>query len=268
MLFSPVDFLFDVWAYQPDGFGFVCSRSSPTSWRDQAVQLPDEDEDLWVPDDEGDVYFTPNVFRRPVRRREEALESRWLYADLDTVDPREVDPKLRPTVAWESSPGRYQAMWLVQTLPPDVHQRLNKQLTYRLGADLSGWDITQVLRVPGTLNHKYDDQPEVKLLWWEGRELMVTGSGMDTGGMGNGSMLRVVPLNGRIKFVPKWIRTKLRAEVATGDRSRALFRIECTLLNAGLTKDEVFTLVRPTVWNKFSDRQLSDEIHRVAERVK
>jgi RepB DNA-primase from phage plasmid len=232
------------------------------------VQLPDEDEQLWLPDDDEDIYFSPNVFKRPLRRQGLALESRWLYADLDTVNPEGIEGKLRPTIAWQSSPGRFQAMWLVQPLEPEIHQRLNKQLTYRLGADLSGWDITQVLRLPGTINHKYETDPEVRLLWWEGRERVVTGTGMDTGGMGNGSMLQQVSLDGRAKLVPAWVRTKLRAEMAVGDRSKALFKIECALFKAGLTKDEVFTLVRPTVWNKFNDRQLSDEIHRVAERVK
>src|SRR5207253_2736302 len=33
-----------------------------------------------------------------------------------------------------------------------------------LGADPSGWDLTQLLRVPGTRNHKYEDAPLVRVL--------------------------------------------------------------------------------------------------------
>jgi len=116
--------------------------------------------------EEGDVYFCPNFFKRPRRRKDLVLPSRWLYADLDTVVPLDDDSLLSPTIAWESSPGRYQALWQMDKwLDPEQHSDLNRRLTYKLGADKGGWDITQVLRVPGTLNHKYTDVPLVKLLW-------------------------------------------------------------------------------------------------------
>ena len=34
-----------------------------------------------------------------------------------------------------------------------------------MGADLSGWDLTQLLRVPGTRNRKYVDAPVVELAY-------------------------------------------------------------------------------------------------------
>ena len=36
-------------------------------------------------------------------------------------------------------------------------------MTYTLGADKSGWDLTQVLRVPGTRNYKYPGGPTVEV---------------------------------------------------------------------------------------------------------
>jgi hypothetical protein len=94
------------------------------------------------------------------------MPSCWLYADLDAVEPIKSDAELSPTIAWESSPGRYQALWHIDKhLPEEQHIMVNRKLTYALGADKGGWDITQVLRVPGTINHKYAEKPKVKLLW-------------------------------------------------------------------------------------------------------
>lgn len=162
-----LDFLEHVWKQQGEGFAFVSFRSGPTSWRDLAFKFPRDE--IKLPDAAlGDVYFCPNLFSRPRRRRGLVLPSCWLYADLDRVKPPEGDDEqsLVPTIAWESSPDRYQALWHIDKhLPEEQHSQVNRKLTYALGADKGGWDITQVLRVPGTINHKYNEKPEVKLLW-------------------------------------------------------------------------------------------------------
>lgn len=166
-----LQFLYKIWGVQAEGmdegplFAFLSLRSGPDSWRDLAFKFSGEEIEL--PDARlGDIYFCPNLFSRPRRRKGLCLPSCWLYADLDTVEPINNDAELSPTIAWESSPGRYQAAWQIDKhLQPSVHELLNKKLTYALGADKGGWDLTQVLRVPGTLNHKYDGKPKVKLLW-------------------------------------------------------------------------------------------------------
>lgn len=166
-----LEFLHTVWGEQGEGFAFLSLRSGPDSWRDLAFKYPGDKVEL--PDPSlGDVYFCPNLFSRPRRRKGLVLPSCWLYADLDCVKPPQSDKDdsedvaLVPTIAWESSPGRYQALWHIdQHLPEEPHSKLNRRLTYTLDADKGGWDITQVLRVPGTINHKYAEKPEVKLLW-------------------------------------------------------------------------------------------------------
>src|SRR5271166_4096826 len=160
-----LEFLHEVWRPQGGGFVFLSLRTDDHSWRDMAFRYGVDEIDL--PDPRlGDVYFCPNLFSRPRRRKELVLPSCWLYADLDTVIPVRTAAELSPTVAWETSPGRYQAMWQLDGhLDPAQHEILNRKLTYALGADKGGWDLTQVLRVPGTINHKYAEKPEVKLLW-------------------------------------------------------------------------------------------------------
>lgn len=165
-----LEFLDKVWSEQREGFAFISIRSGPDSWRDLAFKYPSDE--IQLPNPRlGDIYFCPNLFQRPRRRKELVYPSCWLYADLDKVKPPRsadftTDVCLEPTIAWESSPGRYQALWHIDKhLSREEHEALNKKLTYALGADKGGWDITQVLRVPGTINHKYAEKPEVKLLW-------------------------------------------------------------------------------------------------------
>jgi len=70
-----------------------------------------------------------------------------------------------PTAVVESSPGREQFYWgLSRPLPPEVGERLNRRLALVMGADRSGWDLTQLLRPPTTPNHKYADAPLVRVL--------------------------------------------------------------------------------------------------------
>ena len=106
-----------------------------------------------------DVYFAPVNFRGP-RRAENAKKVSWVWADLDFVHPEKL--KLRPTIAWQSSPGRYQALWeLSEHVPAEDAAECGKRMAYAEGADKGGWDITQVLRIPGTRNFKYPSAPTV-----------------------------------------------------------------------------------------------------------
>jgi hypothetical protein len=263
---DPMEFLRRVWSKQGEGVGFICSRRSNTSWFEKAVSYPRElsafELERYA---DGDNYFSPNLYGSRTRRRNNVLPSRWLYADLDGVDPSGLDGKLRPTVAWSTSEGRYQAMWLTQPLERATHERLNKQLTYLVGADKSGWDATQVLRIPGTKNYKYESEPIVELLWFNDGVRKIQGSGMEVPEDTGGGVFRVAELGG--KEVPAWIRQRLRTQVPAGDRSRVLFKMELDLLSKGWSKAEVFTLLRSSVWNKFDDRRLSDDIRRAAKRV-
>ncbi len=109
------------------------------------------------------VWFGITLFNRPERKRAYAIPGTRVWADLDEVDPDTIEPL--PQVIIESSPGRYQAIWsFSEPIPPDVAQDYSKRIAYSTGADKSGWDLEQLLRVPYTLNFKYADPSDVKLL--------------------------------------------------------------------------------------------------------
>jgi hypothetical protein len=230
-----VEFLHSVWSPQGQGYAILSFKDRDDgSWRDLAFEFPDEEIEL--PSRKlGDIYFCPNLFIVGRRRRGMVKPSCWLYADLDTVEPVHVAAELSPTVAWESSPGRYQALWhLDRHLDEDEHSEVNKKLTYAIGADKSGWDITQVLRVPGTVNHKYSSRPEVKLLWSDeipeedradeyfASQLSEVEVSVPSGGMGENGTPSVLSsreiLRSYGSVIPRGVRGRLRAIVPIGER--------------------------------------------------
>ena len=88
-----------------------------------------------------------------------------LFADLDAVHPSDI--AIRPNVAWETSPGSYQAVWSLDKPinDYDTWADLNKRMTVSTGADPGGWAGSKVLRVPGSWNYKRNAPG--KLLWWK-----------------------------------------------------------------------------------------------------
>jgi hypothetical protein len=99
---------------------------------------------------------------QPQRTKEQAAPVRALYVDGDGAQvPDSLPP---PTAVVRSSPSRDQFWWqLTHSIEPERAEALNKRLAYAMGADRSGWDLTQLLRPPGTPNRKYPDAPPVQL---------------------------------------------------------------------------------------------------------
>ena len=112
------------------------------------------------------LWFCVNLFDTAERTKEHAVPLNIVWADLDTCDPNQVEPY--PTMVIQSSPDRYQALWkLEENIDPDIAEDYSRRIAYKYvqnGADPSGWDLTQLLRVPFTINFKYFDEPLVVLL--------------------------------------------------------------------------------------------------------
>lgn len=102
------------------------------------------------------VYFCPHLLSSKSRTKNKVVHCPVVWADLDTCDPGNL--LVEPTVAVETSPGRYQAYWHIEDgLDPVDGESLSRRIAYyheREGCDISGWDLTQLLRVPYTFNRK------------------------------------------------------------------------------------------------------------------
>jgi hypothetical protein len=219
-----------------------------------------------------DVYFAPVHFNGP-RRIDYAQSLHWVWADLDFVHPEKL--KIRPTITWQSSPGRYQALW---ELDDDVKAHdaaeCGKRMAYAEGADKGGWDITQVLRIPGTRNFKYPSAPVVEILWNEPTQYTIADFHSAYPAVTNdtvGSNLRSVPtaapvLIARAGHKSQELINNPYAAGASSDRSEYLFRLSATLQEEGLTPEETFTVLKDSSWNKFKGRH--DEDLRLTECVR
>jgi P4 family phage/plasmid primase-like protien len=107
-----------------------------------------------------EVYFCAHLLTDPRRIKENATAIHTLWGDLDGAQVPEGE--IEPTAVIQSSPGRYHCYWrLADPIPPRAAELLNKRLAAAIGADPSGFDLTQLLRVPGTTNYKYEGQPVV-----------------------------------------------------------------------------------------------------------
>jgi hypothetical protein len=157
------------------GYLFISTkdRSQDGHWQDQSFVYPLQVNDILAfvkqQDDAGlDVYMAAQLYKEPNRRLAKNVKtcpSAW--SDLDTACPWGVDPE--PNIVLETSPGRWHGFWrTVAPMPPADAEEISRRIAYahhRAGADLGGWDLTQVLRIPGTHNHKpeYPDCPVVLL---------------------------------------------------------------------------------------------------------
>ena len=269
-----------------DREGYVClsvrdpklTKEDSDYWVDHIFEWPNDKRKIATTlikakDSEKDVYWAPGVFSVPHREAKSILPTNVLWSDLDEANPRKLPEDIKPSAAWETSEGRFHALWtLPKDLPPDQQQSLNRRLTRAIGADAGGWDAIQVLRIPGTINHKYQNQ-RVKLLWFNGHKV---------------DPIRIAtlpepspnqPKNGQLPD-PKWVYQKykrklplvakelIRARHAPrGQRSDKLWYLIRLLSEAGMKSEEAVSVASQTVWNKFRGRR--DEFDRLfAEATK
>lgn len=266
----------DLWEHQPGDYFFISTKSRSGKWKDHPIKRGNwaKLEELLEEYSDGDLYMCPHGFTSPKRLKENSVDPFLLYADMDEADPREA--AIRPTIAIESSPGRYVGYWLTDE---PASEDLNRRLAYALGTDISGWDRTQVLRIPGTRNFKYRPARRVKLLWDDGPRYKiaklekmlpdvvphVTGDDSDT----------VRKLYTKYEnHLTRWARKELlEGNPRTGKRSEILWKLQNELMEAGCSTDEMFHLLWASPWNKFRERhggedQLRKEIEKnLARRI-
>jgi len=250
-----------LWKNQPGKYFCISSKSASGVWRDKMFK---RDELRKVPayienNSDKDLYFCPHGFNEPRRHKSCVALPRLLWSDMDEVDPRKA--KIKPTIALESSPGRFVGLWIVDK---KIEESTNRRLTYLLGSDVSGWDLTQVLRIPGTLNYKYSSKPKVRTLWNDGPEYSLREIEKqlpkedESTGVNENDASKV--FKKYEKKMPAWCRRELLGgKPAPGKRSEMLWKLEQTLVECGLTRDESFILLKSSPWNKFRGRRNEDE---------
>lgn len=267
----------EIWKDQPGKFFCISTKTGSGKWKDHFFS-PDEFGSIKAflrEHSDDDIYFCPHGFNRRSRSKAEAVLPNLLWADLDFSDPRDkrLFKGLKPTIAIESSPGRYVGLWV---LKEPMSESVNRRLTYHLEADHGGWDLTQVLRYPGTKNYKYKSQPRVRLLWDDGPKyslkrieqwLPPEEEPEDGDNLSPAEVFE--EWQGKM---PRWLRRELLAKKVTGraDRSEMLWKLENACLEVGMSMEEAFAVIKNSVWNKFAgrrneDHQLKRELSKIVK---
>ena len=167
---SMVGFLEDIWRGASSDSCFFLATSDPDSkkWREHVVHGDNITVGLnrffgkysrW----DYNLYFCPNPFSKDRRQKAHARPTRLSWCDMDESDPFAYRPDA--SLIWETSPDRYQGLWLLNGWHSvEEAEGYSRSLADRHGGD-TGWTITKMLRVPGSVNHKPQyDEPFVRLV--------------------------------------------------------------------------------------------------------
>ena len=229
----------------------------------------------------GDIYFCTQLLGKSRRLKENVLATPCAWADLDGCPP-EASP-LKPSVSIESSPGRYQGIWVFsETVDPLQAEEISKRIAYGLaeeGCDKTGWPLTKYLRVPGTYNYKYAAEtgysPPVRTLNTNVNRYSIKDFDIFPPVEDNLEVSFPFPTGElpeptdvmlyRRNDIPPLAMDLYSEEPPEGKWSERLWSLEMLLFESGLTKEEVFVLARKSACNKYerdnrSERGLWKEV--------
>ena len=229
-----------------------------------------------------DVYFCPHLFTAQSRTKDKAVtEIKWLWVDKDSGQLDDLKPK--PTICWETSGGRYAALWELDRMYPSAQvEQANRQLAYATKSDKGGWDLTQLLRVPESINYKYTPTFQGRLLWMDTttypidsvvapKEELVSEAKQLLDDIESKRMPSNIPsfqevaLRYGTKIPPKAWEILQAVPVVGEDWSGTLWKLECLLFDNGIPAEAVFTLAKNSPYNKYArdnrpDQHLWEEV--------
>lgn len=212
------------------------------------------------------VYFCVNLLRSPQKIKGNVSSCSFAWSDLDTCPPGKL--YVSPTVVITSSPNRFQAFWKFDE-PQDIVETelLCKRIAYAHredGADVSGWDLVQLLRVPLTRNFKpeYPDAPQGRLAYAPARPQYRPLDFAEHYPAIDNEYVAFKPIGDLPGKSAHEILTQHRGVVADivwalftrppeDDWSQALWQLEVNLAEAGLSPEEMFVVAQAAACNKY-----------------
>lgn len=265
---------------------FRCARSG--KWREHAIQWPADHLKIgqllqrysrW----DYDMYFCPNSFSKPRRKREYALPTRFAWCDIDDSPPEDYEP--HPSLLWKTSPGRFQGLWSWDKYhEPDEAEQFSKGLAYRHGGDRNGWTITKMLRLMGSVNHKPQyDEPYVQTVACDWTKIRARPLALQRDRAKLPSPLPDIDVDpnkfDRVEVIRKYrkdlhpkARTMMRNRKAyEPNRSAQIFHMIAALHEAGASQDEIASVIWPNPY--FVEKhghdlgKLNEEIARVVGKL-
>ena len=219
--------------------------------------------------EEFDVYFGPAARKRHGGTRDDVLYVAVYWVDLDCPVTEAMERlaafPLAPSAVVASGRGVH-IYWLLTGASPvyraAYHERRLKGLAQHLGGD-SAWDISRILRVPGTVNHKNGAAVEVIEFHSERRYDQREFKEWETD-ITEASPVEFGDDNLDAEAVLSHVRGRLSTRSLTlieqghsdgSDRSKADYGVICDLVRLRLTDDEIRAVfARYPVGEKYRER--------------
>lgn len=212
-----------------------------------------------------DVYFSPIIYYEQRRIRENAKSVQVVYADADTCNPKNF--RLAPSVSVETSKDRWHSYWILdQSYDPQRVAMASKAIAYAHrdeGCDVSGWNPTKLLRLPGTSNTKYGDAQKVAVSNTSGviytlKEIEEAYADITVDPIiepANAPMPEEVPqvmaVLGKLPANQDIMKLYMEEPHPNADMSKMLWKLELELFRAGLSAEEVFVIAKHAKCNKY-----------------
>ncbi len=237
--------------YEPEGL-HPTSAAATVNWMLTAPQ-------------QVDYYFTPLKYDG-LRRRDHVGGPGVIFADMDDDD---ISIPMVPSLLIETSPGHMHGYWFLDhPVSLKVWEPYAREWSRHIGADPGGWDATQVLRLPGTPNMKYDHvkvrlleyNPELRYLIHEFPEPSVAPSKSTAPGIPSPIHHRLAKVADHWDTLPlssRYYLTMTEVEYQQSgitDRSEMLWGVIQVLLEAEFTAQEIFGMMSGAPWDKYVAR--------------
>lgn len=219
-----------------------------------------------------DLWYCPMLFDTTRRSKEHVCFTPAAWADLDGCPPDRL--LVEPTVILETSPNRFQALWkFTETVEPYDAEAISRRIAYyhaEDGCDKSGWDLTQLLRIPYSYNQKYRstiDLPQIRIIQTRSGTIDVAEFDVypEAAGYEYGEIPFPDELPASAEEVLKKYRTELHPkiwqlfqEVPEEDWSRSLWSLQMLLFETELSREEVFVVARAAACNKYARDKKGD----------
>ena len=214
--------------------------------------------------DTDNLWYCAQLLDRKKRNKHNVISyCSALWADLDECPPDVL--KVEPTVLIQSSPGRFQAIWsLKEPIPSEEASHLSKKIAYfheADGADISGWDLSQLLRVPYTYNMKYDEKPAIKVVSTTDKEYTLVDFAeypeppreliIEDRPIPERTETGEMIMNQYDHLLARWDWDMFFQEPES-DWSSDLWKFENRLLELGLPTEDVYVICRDAACNKYA----------------
>ena len=117
-----------------------------------------------------DIYIGMNALREAAssRTKQDIQTIRHVYLDIDYEGEmalaaiQKSDEVPKPNYVLNTSPGKYQVIWKMEGASPEEAESLQQAMAERFGTDPAATDSTRVLRLPGFVNRKYEEEFHVQ----------------------------------------------------------------------------------------------------------